>query len=446
MATTTSLEKFLDTPCRVFFRLWFPVLLALIAEPFTGIVDTAFVSRLGAEELAALGVGTVVLTGGLWLFNFLSVGSQTEVSQACGREDLDKARRIGSLALMLGLLVGCIASFLVFVSAPILAEWMGAAARVHEHAVTYIRIRSLGGPAVLFSMVSFGILYGLVDMRTPLLIALAVNGLNIVLDALLIFGFGPLPALGIGGAALASALSQLLGAFWCAIAVYKKIGFTFHVNAADIVKLLAIGREMFIRTGMLIVFLLLATRSATRLGPEAGAAHQAVRQVWMFTSLLLDAAAISAQSVVGYYFGSGRPAQAIRVAGLVCRWSLVIGIGLLICMLATTTPVSDLLVPASALTLFGPAWTVAAVFQPLAAIAFVTDGIHWGTGDFRYLRNAVSMATIAGSAVLLLLEAAGLINLTLVWWCTGLWILIRAGLGMLRIWPGFSGSPLRRGL
>jgi MATE family multidrug resistance protein len=319
---------------------------------------------------------------------------------------------------------------------------MGAAGQIQDHAVRYIRIRSLGGPAVLFSMVSFGILYGLADMRTPLLVALAVNGLNIVLDALLIFGMGPVPPLGIGGAALASSLSQWVGACCCAAAVYAKIGFTFHIAVADIMKLLTIGRDMFVRTGMLIIFLLLATRSATRLGPEAGAAHQAIRQVWIFTNLFLDAAAITAQSVVGYYYGSGRQIQAIKVAGLVCTWSLLIGIGLLILMLIGTTSFAALLVPVSAVAQFRPAWIVAALFQPLAALAFVTDGIHWGTGDFIYLRNAVCVATVAAGTVLLISEWAAVISLDLIWWCTGLWIVVRAGLGMARMWPGWKTSPL----
>lgn len=442
MAESHSLHGFLSTPFKSFYRLWVPVLFSLIAEPLTGLVDTGFVSRLGAEELAALGVGTVVLSGGLWLFNFLSVGSQTEVSQASGQNDFDRGRRIGSLALVVGLVVGCTASVLVFIGAPLLSELMGAAGQVQDHAVRYIRIRSLGGPAVLFAMVSFGILYGLADMRTPLLVALGVNGLNIVLDALLIFGVGPFPPLGIGGAALASSLSQWAGACWCAVVVHRKIGFTVRIDVADIIKLLSIGRDMFIRTGMLIIFLLLATRSATRLGPEAGAAHQAIRQVWTFTALFLDAAAITAQSVVGYYYGSGRQIQATKVAGLVCRWSLMIGFGLLVIMLIGTRPVAALLVPASAVAQFGPAWTVAALFQPLAALAFVTDGIHWGTGDFGYLRNAVGTATVTAGAVLLITEMVGVISLDFIWWCTGFWIVVRAGLGMARIWPGSRTGPL----
>lgn len=420
------------------------MLFSLVAEPMTGLVDTAFVSRIGAEELAALGVGTVVLTSGLWLFNFLSVGSQTEVSQAYGRKDLEKGRKIGSLALLVGVVVGLCLSLIAYVWAPTLSAAMGAADKVHEHALTYIRIRALGGPAVLVSMVSFGILYGLADVRTPLLVALVVNGLNIVLDALLIFGLGPFPALGIGGAALASSISQWVGALWCGVAVYRRVGLTIHYNAADLKKLLSIGRDMFIRTGSLILFLLLATRSATRLGPDAGAAHQAVRQVWVFANLFLDGSAITAQSVVGYFYGSGRVDTARVVAVKICGWGLLIGTSLLVVMFGTTGPISVALVPASGLLLFKPAWYVAALLQPLAALAFVTDGIHWGTGDFGFLRNVVLVATLSSGSVLLALEYAGWLNLTLVWWCVGLWIFIRAGLGMFRLWPGMGKSPLRK--
>lgn len=441
---SSALDSFLDAPLRSFSRLWVPVLFSLIAEPLTGLADTAFVARLGARELAALGVGTAVLTGGLWLFNFLSVGSQTEVSQAYGRGDPEKGKKIGSLALILGSAVGVAAALLVYISATQLSALMGAAAEVHDFSVTYIRVRAFGGPAVLLSMVSFGILYGLADMRTPLLVALTINGLNIALDAVLIFGYGPIPALGIGGAALASTLSQWAGACCCCLVIYRKVGFTLQVEIADIRKLLGIGRDMFVRTAMLTFFLLLATRSATRLGPEAGAAHQAIRQVWMFTNLFLDASAITAQSVVGYYYGSGDFNRALLIARLVCRWSVLTGVALLGLMLTSTSYAGALLVPASGRSLFASAWTVAALLQPLAALAFVTDGIHWGTGDFTYLRNAVTAATIFSATILLSVEAAGWSSLTIIWLITGLWVLIRAGFGIFRLWPGMARSPLRQ--
>jgi MATE family multidrug resistance protein len=100
------------------------------------------------------------------------------------------------------------------------------------------------------------------------------------------------------------------------------------------------------------------------------------------------------------------------------------------------------LVPTGETDLFFPAWMVASLFQPIAAIAFVTDGIHWGTGDFRYLRNVVIFATLCSIVSLWLIEYLGFASLTLIWWITGGRIVIRAALGLLRIWPGSCRSPL----
>ena len=443
MASISRVQNFLHRPYKNFFFLWLPVLFSMLAEPLTGLVDTAFISQLGPEALAALGVGTVILTSGMWLFNFLSVGSQTEMSQASGQKQLDQGKRFGSLALIFATIIGLALTITAVIFAPALATIMGASDIVHDHAVTYIRFRAFGSPAVLITMTSFGILYGLADMRSPLLIAITVNALNILLDGLLIFGAGPVPAMGVAGAAIASTISQWSGVFLCGYSVHRRMGFTSQVKINDVKKLLNIGRDMFIRTGLLTLFLLLATRSATKLGADAGAAHQAVRQVWVFTNLFLDASAITAQSIIGYYFGSGNIFNARKIAKMVSYLSIMIGIALMTVMLSGTSLIAAILVPPSALFLFYPAWKISAILQPVAALAFITDGIHWGTGDFRFLRNAVFFATLLSIVGLLLMELSNSSSLTVIWWIIGGWVVIRSGLGTLRIWPGTSGSPLR---
>jgi len=444
MSVTTHASDFLKTPFRTFMTLWVPVLFSLVAEPVTGLVDTAFVARLGAAPLAALGVGTMVLSSVFWIFNFLSVGSQTEVSQAMGRQEPDRGMRIGSLALMLALAAGLMLMLLAWLFSAAAAAVMGASDQVRQQAVAYIQWRACGAPAVLLTLTAFGILYGLQDMRMPLWIAVGVNTMNIFLDGILIFGMGPLPALGITGAAVASAASQWLGAGWAVYRVYRRLGLTARIELADVRRLLQVGADMFVRTGMLTIFLLLATRAATQLGPEAGAAHQAIRQVWVFTALFLDAAAITAQSLIGWFVGSGRIADARRVAAFVCLWSVLIGVLLGVCMLGGRHYFAALLVPTAAQALFFPAWAAAALMQPVCALAFVTDGIHWGTGDFRYLRNGVMVATLCGAVCIWMLGGANAPDaLTGIWWITGLWIAIRTGFGLLRIWPAIGKSPLK---
>ena len=72
----------------------------------------------------------------------------------------------------------------------------------------------------------------------------------------------------------------------------------------------------------------------------------------------------------------------------------------------------------------------------------MTDGIHWGTRDYRYLRNAMLTATGVGLALLWALPLVGEESLTGVWGVTGVWISLRAGFGVARVWPGIGTAPL----
>ena len=156
----------------------------------------------------------------------------------------------------------------------------------------------------------------------------------------------------------------------------------------------------------------------------------------MFTALFLDTFAITGQSLIGYFLGAGSREQTRRVAVVVCQWSLGTGIVLGGAMLLSTELVKQLFVPSSAFAVFGTAWFIAAVSQPLNALSFGTDGIHWGTGDYRYLRNAMIAATVVGALAIYVIDEGAPDALTLVWLATALWILIRAVLGLIRIWPG----------
>jgi MATE family multidrug resistance protein len=248
----------------------------------TGLVDTAFIARLGSSPLAALGVGTTILSGIFWVFNFLGVGSQTEVARRLGQEDPSMAAAISTLALLLGAICGFLLIGLGLLLIPSIVRAMGATGHVFDQAVQYMVIRVFGAPAVLVSLAAFGVLRGLQNMRTPLKIAVGLNVVNIVLDPVLIFGWGPLPPLGIAGAALASVVSQWLGALWAVAAMQATLGFNFRLKGQDVLRLFHIGGDLFLRTGFLMGFLVLTTRAATQIGPDSGAAHQAIRQVSPF--------------------------------------------------------------------------------------------------------------------------------------------------------------------
>lgn len=439
-------HPFVEKPHRTLFVLAIPVTLSLIAEPVTGLVDTAFVARLGDAPLAALGVGTTALSTVFWIFNFLSISTQTEVAHAMGRQDTRRASEIVSLALIVGAVISLTVMIVFSIWTGVLADLLGAAPEVRGDAITYLRVRLLGAPAVIGTLILLGALRGLQDMRNQLYVAVGVNVINIVLDGPFIMGWGPIPRMEVAGAALASTLAQWAGLLWALSLVLRRLGFVAHVDGDDLRRLFRVGGDLFIRTGMLTLFMLLATRVSNQIGPDAGAAHQAIRTVWLFFSLLLEGLAVTTQSLVGYFIGARRRELGLAAATIALRWSVGVGIGLALLMLASTPLVEALLLPDNAQAIFGIAWLIGALIQPFAGIAFVTDGIHWGTGDYTYLRNGMIMATVSGGVLLLLIDTATANTgaaFAAVWVATGVWVLVRAGVGAVRVWPGIGDSPLR---
>ncbi len=442
---TAADHPFLRTPHRTLLTLSLPVMLSLIAEPLTGLVDTAFVAQLDAVALAALGVGATALTSTYWVFNFLGIGVQTTVAQALGNGRDDVTKRMVSMALVLCVLIGLGLVVGVWLGAVGLSRLLGATGEVLPAAVTYTRIRILGAPAILLMMATLGAMRGWQDMRTTMLIAVGVNALNIVLDALLVFGVDfamlSIPALGIAGAAWASTISQYVGAAVALALVLRRLGFVRDLRFSEALQLFVVGRDLFLRTGLLLFFVALATRVANQGGAEVGAAHQAIRTVFIFTAFVLEGFATTSQSLVGYFLGARLVEVAKQVVRLSLGWGLGAGVVMGALMLGGQGWIQRLFVPEAAVAAFAPAWIIAAFAQPLNAFAFVTDGVHWGTGDYRYLRNAMFVSTLVSSAALFALDT-GSPNL-LVWMGvvqTG-WIVLRGILGTARIWPGVGRTP-----
>ena len=434
--------RFAAHPHRTLAALAFPVVVSLVAEPITGLVDTAFVARLGAAPLAALGVGAVLLSSSIWVFNFLGIGTQTEVAHALGSGERARGRDACGVAVVMSAAIGVALALVAWPLLPWLVAAMGARGEVADAAQVYLGIRLLGGPPMLVMMAAMGGLRGVHDMRTPLWIALGTNAANVVLDALLIFGAGPIPALGVAGAAWATVASQWGGGLVALASVRRRLGRPERLDLRDARNLFVVGRDLFLRTGLLIAFILLTTRAATRIGSDSGAAHQAIRQVWITTALLLDAYAAVAQSLVGTGLGAQRKALARRASDVATRWAVASGVALGVAMWAGESLVAAALVPEAARGVFAASWRVAALTQPINALSFVTDGIHWGARDYRYLRNAMALSTGVGVAGLLWGEWSGEESLLWVWLVTGLWIGVRALFGAIRVWPAWPGAPL----
>jgi MATE family multidrug resistance protein len=161
------------------------------------------------------------------------------------------------------------------------------------------------------------------------------------------------------------------------------------------------------------------------------------------SALLLDSFGAAAQSLIGFFLGAGQIRYARRATAVACLWGAGTGIALAIVMLASSGSVAAAFLPVEVHAVFNAAWLAYALAQPANALAFVTDGIHWGTSDYRFLRNATILSTAVGLIALYGIDPAGPNALSVIWMVTAGWIAIRTVFGIARIWPGFESSPLK---
>jgi MATE family multidrug resistance protein len=390
-----------------------PALGALAADPLVSIVDTAFVGRLGVVPLAALGVNASVFSLAFVVFNFLAYGTTPLVARAVGRGDRSAAGDLAIHALTLALIAGIGALALLQLAAePVLAA-MGATGGLRDPALVYLRIRACAGPAVLLITAGHGIFRGWQDTRTPLLVTLGLNAVNLVLDPLLIFGLG----WGLAGAAIATVIAQWVGALlfvWLILVARRgELGVRLHrPRLRDLAPLVRVGGALLVRTLSLIGTLTLATATATRMGVLAVAAHQVAMQLWLLLALVIDALAVAAQAMIG----EADHAEARRIARRLLVWAGAVGV-----VLAASFALGRPWLPRvftddpAAIARVDRLLPFVIAMQPLNALVFVWDGIFLGAGAFRYL--AVQMLLSSAVAVVLLLLAVPLgWGLAGVWW------------------------------
>ena len=413
----------MDRTDREILALAIPALGALAIDPLLTLVDTAFVARLGTTELAALGVDTAILNIAFFAFNFLAYVVTPLVARALSRGDTDQARRWVGDALVLAGGLGAILTLLLVALAPVLVALMGATGEVASLAVGYLRIRALATIAVLVVTTGHGAFRGHKDTRTPLKVAAVVNGLNVVLDPILIFAAG----LGLNGAALATVVAQYIGAVWfLAMFRARKMAVRPRSLGVSLPSLLALGRSgalLTLRTGLLLVAFTAAATTATRIGPVTIAAHQIVAQVFLLAAMLADAFAIAAQALVAERAGKGviGPLHAVNLR--LMAWGLGAGVVIAVAMGVGRHGLVFLAGEGVVATLAISAAGVVALVFPVAAMIFVADGIYLGL---------LSLGTMAassgiGAAVAVALMVWSPLGETLdgIWWAMAVFLVLR---------------------
>ncbi|WP_460830114.1 MATE family efflux transporter [Nocardioides hungaricus] len=409
-----------DARDREILRLAVPAFLALVSEPLFLLADAAIVGHLGTAPLAGLGIAAAVLQTVVGVCIFLAYGTTGSVARRLGAGDLRGAVAQGVDGLWLAVGIGTVVTVAGILLTGPLVRLFGASEAVSGPAATYLRIAFLGLVPLLLMLAATGVLRGLQDTRTPLVVAVAGNALNVALNLLLVYPAG----LGIAGSAIGSVLAQVaMAAAFVAVVVRaaRRHGASLRPDLPGIRAAARAGVPLVVRTLTLRAAFLVTTYAVTLAAVGARdqevdlATHQLALTLWGFLAFVLDAIAIAAQAITGRALGAGDVAGTRELTRRMIRWGAVSGVatGLL---LAALSPVLGRLFTADAAVqdLLVPVLLVAALGQPVAGVVFVLDGVLIGAGDGRYLARA-GLLTLVVYAPVALAGAATEAGLVAIW-------------------------------
>lgn len=363
----------------------------------------------------ATSVLALVLVGS----NFLAYGTTERVARRWGADEPAAAGTVTVQAQWVAVFIGAATVPLLLLFAPQLCSLLGADDGVLDVAVLYLRISAVGVPFVIIGLAAQGALRGVSDYRWPLIVAVAANAINVVVEIVFVFGFD----LGVAGAAWSTVIAQVLAglALWWRSRSLARRADDRRPRWSEMRPLLDAGRHLLLRvTAMLAVFTG-ATSLAARVDEATLAAHQIAITVFLFLALTLDALAVPSQTLVAEELGRDESSAATDVADRALRMSLLLGGGLA-ALLAALTPLiargfsnDPAVVDRAQVAL----WFLAVVLLPASA-AFATDGSLIGAADYRFLGRAavgylLLVVPIAAIVLIADLGIAGIWTGLLVW-------------------------------
>lgn len=322
----------------VLMRLALPIMAGMFLQTAFNLVDTWFVSRLGQDAIAAVSMNIPLFFIVLALGSAVAVGTSSLVAQAIGAGDRARAGGIAgqsvTLAVLLGFASGAIG---VFLTRPLMLL-MGAEGAALDFAVQYTQIILAGNPIFFLYSALDGTLRGEGDMKTSMVILAIATVINIVLDPLFIFGWGPVPALGVAGAALATVLARgiglliILGHFHGARSSIVFKLFRWQWNPGTILAIFRIGIPTAISQAMLSLTMFVYNLLANHFGAHAVAALGLGFRIDSLAFMPGMSVSIATVTMVGQNFGARhyhRLVSAWRTA-LIMVFAAMGGMGLIV--------------------------------------------------------------------------------------------------------------------
>jgi putative MATE family efflux protein len=430
---------------RALLALAGPMAIGIASVMAFNLIDTWFVSQLGTEALAAISFTfpVVMIVGSIALG--IGVGTTSVVARAIGHGDDEQVRTLATGAISLGVVIVATVTASLYFSLEPLFVALGAQGEVLALVLSYMRLWTFGIVFLVVPMVGNAIIRAGGDTKTPAKIMVFAGGINGVLDPILIFGFGPVPAMGIEGAAIATVIGR---AFTLVLALYVLVVreriLTWRLTLAGLVgawrRVLAIALPA--AGGQLAAPLSagLLTALVAGYGAEVVAAYGAGTRVQMFALLPLMALSSGLAPFIGQNVGAerhDRVGQALRIA---VRASVLIGAALFVLLAVLAGPVAD-------------AFTDDPAVQPWVALYLVV--VPMGFALFGVLQTSISTFNAMGkplraTALTVLrapLAAVGLayalgesLGVVGVFAAVALADVLVGGLAVLMIWPHLKAS------
>ncbi|QMT03845.1 MATE family efflux transporter [Gordonia jinghuaiqii] len=404
-------------------------LAVLIAPPLYLLLDLAVVGRLGGEYLAALGVGTLVLSIVSTQLTFLSYGTTARSARRFGSGDRRGAVLEGVQASWIAVAVGVLIVACAYPCAPFVMRLLVGtsspeSAAVAADAADWVRIAMFGVPLILLSMAGNGWMRGVQETRRPVVYVVIGLSLGAVLVVGLVHGIGPFPELGLPGSAIANVIGQGVTGVLFAVRVIREARAqtpesgvsAFAPRRSVIVAQLVMARDLVVRSLSFQICFVSAAAVAARFGVAQVAAHQLVLQLWEFMALFLDSLAIAAQALVGAALGAGRLSDADSVARRVTGVSVVAASVMAAVFAAGATLIPQIFTSdAEVLDAVGVPWWFFVGMLPIAGVVFALDGVLLGSGDAAFLRTATLTGALVGFLPLIWL------SLIFDWGLAGVW-------------------------
>ncbi len=416
-------------PYRRVWNLSWPTILSNLTVPLLGAVDTAVMGHLpDAAYVGAVAVGAMIFSFVYWGFGFLRMGTVGFAAQARGSGDSDEIRAVLARALLVGLALAVVILILqtpIRIGALLIVD---GEAQVEQLAGAYFDARVWGAPATLANYGLLGWLLGMQYVRTALVVQVAINALNVVLDLWFVLDLG----WGVEGVALATAIAQYAGAFLGLALVLRHLGViggqwrrTRILDATALAETFRVNRDIFLRTLAMIFAWSLMTWTSARLGTTVLAANAILMNFQSFLAHGLDGFAHATSALIGEAVGARDRRAFRRCVAAATFMAIVVAVAYTLVYAAAGPAIIRAFTDIADLRAFSSTYLVWVIVSPLLSVwAYQLDGIFIGATRSAEMRNAM-LASVA-LYVLAIATLPGLFGNHGLWLSVMIFMVIRA--------------------